>query len=296
MNKVQILSFLEQVVDYLLVRAGCFTLPTDLERVAEHLDVVEIQKKPIAAEGYVEQAEGHGYRVVLRLDRGLERQRFSLAHELGHIIVHRMTRSRDTMLSRQYRACTSVSSEVNEEAIADRIAGLLLLPPWSLNQRLPSDFSLKSIIGLASMAKASASTALIRAMWHTTVPCIGFQLKCYHERPQSLRCNWAVSSRSLPKISRERFLDVVGSEWVLQAMNQARRTGWFNSNEGHPAFTRIDLHHRFYFNRETVHGLAYLPNARNRNLFCSDSPAVDEMIEAARDEYAWDFEQSQLPV
>jgi hypothetical protein len=260
-------SFLEQVTDYLLVRAGCFSLPVDLERVAVHLGVDRIVKEPIAAEGYVEETSPGRYKVGLRIDRGFERQRFSLAHELGHVIFHKLRGESDTPLARQYRSCTAVSTEANEEAFADEVAGLMLLPNWALGYRLSRGFSLRRVVGLAQSARTSVATALIRSLRYTTSPSVGFHLRMFRGRPDSLRCLWSQCSPSVPRVLKENVIELLGADCIRAELRR-------NAGDGHgllavsnKAIATVELYRRSYFEKLTVFGIAHLSNLGQADLF-----------------------------
>ena len=59
--------------------------PTDLAKFGESLGVVEVERKELKVDGMV-LPKGSGYKVILNSNKAA-RSRFSLAHELGHIIV-----------------------------------------------------------------------------------------------------------------------------------------------------------------------------------------------------------------
>lgn len=251
-------SLAERIASYVLVRSDTASTPVNLERIASFLDVRSIEKKPMAAEGYVEAAPEGGYRIALRSDRSVQRTRFSLAHEIGHVIIHKLSGARENSLSRQYREYAAVSKASDEEAFADAIAGALLIPPCEVSAFLPRRFSMRGIVSLAERCQASVPTALVRGIWYATQPCLAFHLRFNAGKPQSVKSMWAQSSRSFRPVRNERLLDVLSRDWITKLISE-RNTVFVDSRRDRVAgeFEYLELYRSRYFQRESVYGIAY---------------------------------------
>jgi Zn-dependent peptidase ImmA (M78 family) len=109
----------------------------------------------IPEDGRVVWGEG-GPVVLLTLNAGLERRRFTLAHELGHVVLRTERLSSPTLLAVQ-------QAFRSEEVLCDALAGSLLMSrSWvhSGFARAPQD--LRTIGKLARAASVSLSAALVR--------------------------------------------------------------------------------------------------------------------------------------
>ena len=128
--------------------------PIDPGRLAETLGVPVIDSD-IAEDGRVEWTAGGP---VIRLARGtpLERRRFTLAHELGHVLLHT-----ESLLSPVLEAtCRRFTSE---EVLCNALAGSMLMPhPWVTAGFAGEPQDLRTIEALAVRAGVSLSAAVVR--------------------------------------------------------------------------------------------------------------------------------------
>ncbi len=134
--------------------------PTNLELIGKNLGVHSIKKEPIALEGLLVWEEGK-YSIKVRRDRPPARQRFTIAHELGHLIV----REAGNLALRPTQARMSVpcAEHAWEEELCDYVAAQLLIPDdwaWAfVNARRP-DFS--TIAEMARLCETSLEVAARR--------------------------------------------------------------------------------------------------------------------------------------
>lgn len=101
--------------------------PVDLDGLARQWGVVSIDKEPISSEAMLIK-RGDGYRIVLRDVQGQTyrpRQRFSYAHELGHLLLQRCGMENRTALSTKHR---DSSRQNREERLCDQLAAEILMP------------------------------------------------------------------------------------------------------------------------------------------------------------------------
>ena len=117
--------------------------PVDLVGLAKGWGVRSIEKEPIDSEAMLIKG-GDGYKIVLKdvqEQTYLRRQRFSFAHELGHLLLQQCGLENDTNLITKHR---DSSRQSREERLCDQIAAEILMPKdafrqdgfkngWSLN-------------------------------------------------------------------------------------------------------------------------------------------------------------------
>ncbi len=261
-----LVEFLDQVSTYLLVKAACFDIPVDLERLARHLGVIEIIDRPLSAEGYVEQRpEGH-FRIVLRGDRKTNRKRFSLAHELGHIILHKLDRGPESAMGRRYRDCTKVATSLDEEALADHLAGLILLPSPIMASYLPRFFSIRKIINLADYARVSPSAALIRALGLSTQRAFAFHLRIYNADLSSICCKWVHGSPSLDSIGPNEAMRLLSENGIMEHIKESETERFVDFEGEQGELPRIQFHRRAFDDCELIYGFAEVAQRTRCNL------------------------------
>jgi len=143
--------------------------PTNLEVIATDLGVDSIKKEPLAVEGLLVREEGK-YSIKVKADRSPARQRFTIAHELGHLIV----REAGNLALRPTGAERSLphSQYGWEEELCDYAAAQLLIPDdWAsafVHGRRP-DFS--TIAEMAKLCETSLEVAARRLVEQASWRC-----------------------------------------------------------------------------------------------------------------------------
>lgn len=249
-------ALFDEVVSYLLLRSGCHAVPVDLARIGKRLAVDSVEEREIAQEGFVESRSANTFRIVLRSDRPLVRKRFSWAHELGHLIVDKLEGANSSALGRRYRESSAVATNLDAESKADFIAGMLLLPMFYMNSKLPEQFDLERIYDISREAQVSFATALIRAMWLATHPCYAFMCRAYTDEPSRLTCHWVRSSRSAENIDRAEFLKRVGIEQcVRKSVAVTKRVASFRAVDRWPEVGQLELKKLTFGDKISIFGL-----------------------------------------
>ena len=147
-------SAVESVVAQLLEDLLC--PPTDLARVGEKVGVREISYERFPGSGELLKTRD-GYRIVCSSDQPHARQRFTVAHELGHVILEGTGRGAP-------RAGKAV------ERVCDMFAAELLMPRRQFESRLPDEVGFSDIRCLARTFDTSVTATAIR--------CAGFRSIC----------------------------------------------------------------------------------------------------------------------
>jgi len=132
--------------------------PVDIEAVARRLGVVEISPRPIDFDGYLARRPDGNLAIRYRQDSRLARRRFTIAHEIGHILLSQETGEPfDSPVARRPLRDNS------EERLANRIAAELLLPERHISAMLRSSpVRLWAIRRIANCFDVSAASVFFR--------------------------------------------------------------------------------------------------------------------------------------
>ncbi|KAA6222951.1 ImmA/IrrE family metallo-endopeptidase [Streptomyces albofaciens JCM 4342] len=134
----------EQAAGRLLAEAGEVVAPVDVERLAAHLGVVLSRStfKDGDVSGMLVRQDGRSPVVGVNDAHSAHRQRFTIAHEFGHLLLHP---GREVVLDRPVRVNlrdkTSSTATDREEIEANAFAASLLMPADLVRselQRLPA--------------------------------------------------------------------------------------------------------------------------------------------------------------
>ena len=136
----------EQVIADLIRGVAC--PPTDLVDMAKKIGVDTISYERIPGSGELHK-ERDGYSIVCSSDQPRFRQRFTVAHELGHVILERTGRNAP-------RAGDSV------ERLCDMLAAECLMPTSVLEARLPAIPILRDVTSMARIFETSITATAIR--------------------------------------------------------------------------------------------------------------------------------------
>ena len=122
--------------------------PTDLEDVGRKLGVQKISYESFSGSGELYN-DKDGYRIVCSSDQPRSRQRFTVAHELAHVILESTGRNAP-------RAGRSV------ERICDMLAAECLMPTSVFEDQLPATLTLSDVAHLARTFGTSITATAIR--------------------------------------------------------------------------------------------------------------------------------------
>ena len=138
------------------------TAPIDIESIAERFGVTNITRAKIDCSGMLHPLGRDTFAILLNADHPRERQRFTCAHEVAHILLGRYHQS----LSGNNRP-TLTGGDL--ESACDRLASEILMPRLLFEEQASSaSWQLSSVRSLASMFQTS-----IEATAKTYVETIG---------------------------------------------------------------------------------------------------------------------------
>jgi len=128
--------------------------PTDLDAIAKRLGVREVISADIHADGELRR-RGDGYTIVVSSNQSAARRRFTLAHELAHVIVK--------------RSPSETASGRELERLCDDIAAELLMPASMFRVDAGPRPDAARIQRLASRYRTSLAATAMRCAELTTI-------------------------------------------------------------------------------------------------------------------------------
>jgi len=189
--------------------------PFDLKVIADELKVREISFASIGKDALLIPTED-GFKIKISSELPKSRQRFALAHELGHTLFF----NRDG--PRPYRPYSKYKDNGAEERLCDIFAGEILIPEYSLRQQIRHfrEPTLRNLLNIAKTFDVSVQCLAIRIanlkLWDAAVvnwtpdhaetisiPNLGYSPK--------LRVNWEATPKGnfVPKIDSAKADSIV---------------------------------------------------------------------------------------
>lgn len=181
--------------------------PVDLRLVAERLKVSRIEYRELLEDGRVDR-EGQTVVITIRSDAPHQRQRFTLAHELAHVILD--SGEVDSFSARRSKEQFSV-----EETLCDALAGGLLMPREWVDARYENaGVGMGAMFDLARLADVSLSAALVRLR-----EVCGWQASLLHWR-RSANGRWRLEEAAGAFPSQRSAVGASeGTHWALEALS-----------------------------------------------------------------------------
>ena len=163
-------KFLHQVVE----KFSLATLPrsADLNELATAFGVSSVEVDSISSEAMLVPV-ADGYKIVLKKadsPSGLTRQRFSFAHEVGHLLLKAVGYNSLANANSKHRKINSYSEE---ERLCDQIAAEILMPRAAFTtDAADAGWSLGNLASLARMYGASIPATARRMVGLMPEPCV----------------------------------------------------------------------------------------------------------------------------
>jgi Zn-dependent peptidase ImmA (M78 family) len=148
---------IEQKAESLLTECGALRAPVPLETVVQHL-ALTAQARPLAETSGVLVVENGRGMIGYNINHSRVRQRFTIAHEIGHFVMHasknqaqRLFVDRSTMFKRDE---DSSSGDDLQEVQANKFAAALLMPEKLIRGEIASShFDLDDEEDVSNLAK-----------------------------------------------------------------------------------------------------------------------------------------------
>lgn len=153
MAEIRIQKGLAESLARLAAPQESFGMPVDLPKLARSLGVTEIVMEELTEDGRTIW-DDRGPRIELRADRPEARTRFTLAHEIAHVLIER-----DQTVARR----TQGLDHDEVETLCDWIAASILMPrDWVRRYAERSEYNLSLVRLVARRADVSLSAAAVR--------------------------------------------------------------------------------------------------------------------------------------
>ena len=182
----------------------------NLETLAKRWGVISIERHPMSSSGMLIPSR-RGYKILLNEGHNRSRQRFSLAHELGHLLLQKLQISVTTPKNR------SSGHSDEEERLCDQLAAEILMPRMAFYEDgWMEGWSLKSLRTLASIYDTSLPATAVRMVDLMPEEALMGVWKVSEEGkptlqwPHSGKTTYAIPSPSI--VANER-LELVGRAW-----------------------------------------------------------------------------------
>src|SRR6266571_1070724 len=163
-------SQIDRRAEDILRQNELFHVPVDVELVARRLNL-RTEAAPLGdnVSGLLVVEKGHGI-IGFNVTQALVRQRFTIAHEIGHFVLHVSDNPSALFIDTHYivyrRDAQSSTGEDRREREANRFAAALLMPATLLQaevQKHPLDFGDEEMLtDLASKFQVSIQAMSIR--------------------------------------------------------------------------------------------------------------------------------------
>lgn len=126
----------KQEADKLLVRAGVRVPPVNVEHLATEVLGIDLREESFDGDmdGVLIREPGQTPIVGINESLSDNRKRFTIAHELGHLMLHSSAYHVDTKI--HMRNSVSSTAESALEIEANQFAANLLMPDWMLTESL----------------------------------------------------------------------------------------------------------------------------------------------------------------
>jgi hypothetical protein len=162
--------------------------PVDVERLSRLLGVREIIPIAFTSTDACLLPGRNGHTILIKRTSSGRRRRFSIAHELGHILL----RARATKFRGGNR-----ERAAQEERLCDEIAAELLMPETLFGREMMGvEPSIEAICGLAKRFDTAVEPAAIRFGLLSSAP---VQVIYWERRQTCLRVKWATGKPFIPR-------------------------------------------------------------------------------------------------
>jgi hypothetical protein len=214
--------------------------------LARALGVRSIDREKIEEWGYVE-PDGDGWRIAVKADCSRNREKFTIAHELGHLILKPYLRLSESSEYKRFRRSTKIGAEISEsleEELANQIAAYLLLPTHYAKTIVGDRDDLQSAKALASAGQVSLSVAIQRCLQMSSRPLVVFVARSVGDSPA--RVLWFKATESVDRALVRNDLE---NELVLENLlfygNPGNRAlaRWEGCETDRREFNRISTYH-----------------------------------------------------
>ena len=146
---------IEQEAEQLLAKCGALRVPIPLDSVVHHLELTAQARLLANASGVLVVENGRGM-IGYNVNHSQVRQRFTVAHEIGHYVLHVKGQQQQLFVDRSIfnRDEGSSTGDDAEEVQANQFAAALLMPEKMVREEIAkSAFDLDDEDDVSNLAK-----------------------------------------------------------------------------------------------------------------------------------------------
>lgn len=162
-------------------------LPIDVFEVARSLGVQDIAARSMTSDGYLGVRSDGALIIRYRADNAFTRTRFTVGHEIGHILLARVKGEPITSRKDRSPSCSDI-----EERACDRIAAEILMPEHILRDELarlrPGWNAIRKLQTQFSVSNAAIILRLLHIRWISLVSICYFGRRLDHCRLPYATC------------------------------------------------------------------------------------------------------------
>ncbi|MEL7483988.1 MAG: ImmA/IrrE family metallo-endopeptidase [Planctomycetota bacterium] len=137
---------------------GPHSLPLPLGPLLANLGVRKVRRKEMTIEGGLKRTTTGKFDILVRADRSPRRQRFTIAHELGHLLFYKYAPA-----AKRRQADTGEPAPLEEERLCNLAAEEILMPSWYVEELAgQTDDMLDMALRLADSCDVSLQAAALR--------------------------------------------------------------------------------------------------------------------------------------
>ena len=177
--------------------------PVDLNGMARKWGVTSVEERQISSDAMLLPSL-NGYSIILKpvsTPSGHVRQRFSFAHELGHLMLRELMLSARQNADIDHRLPYHLQDE--EERLCDHIASEILMPRISFEEdSWLGGWTLENVPRLAGQYEVSVATAARRMVELMPEPCVVAAWKLSENIADRPLLQWSYSSEFRYSVSR----------------------------------------------------------------------------------------------
>lgn len=200
----------------------------DLQRIVDYFGA-KVVYKPMLAHGSLTKTGRESFQITIDSKLNQERQRFTLAHELGHLVLIKLGHSATSSPMQENLNEFSIGTSSRlEERTCDEIAARFLVPPALITELGDWDsLTIRSIESAASSLKISVTTLLwcVLSSMKPEGGFIWFRMMGKPTDPSSikLRVDWGIFPNSrgiyLPKYDAVREGSAIGEATDVESFH-----------------------------------------------------------------------------
>jgi len=138
---------MRKLVRAVLAEQQVQTAPVPVQSLFRWAGIRKLRQEDMVLEGALQRCESGGFDVIVRADRPATRRRFSIAHELGHIIFYK-----HAPRAKQARERARQCAPEEEERLCNVAAEEFLMPDWYMTK----------LAGGMTMAPAHMAAQVVR--------------------------------------------------------------------------------------------------------------------------------------